>query len=79
MCEQASVVVVSSSAAGRAAAGRPVWLGLVGDVEATDELGEPARSVSSRIITREQADRLIEQTGARHRPDDAPDWPLTTP
>lgn len=30
-CEQANVVVVRPSAAGRAAGGRPVWLGLVND------------------------------------------------
>ncbi|SEC01157.1 hypothetical protein [Streptomyces sp. TLI_105] len=33
-CEQADVIVVQPSAAGRAAGGRPVWLGLVDDEDA---------------------------------------------
>jgi (2Fe-2S) ferredoxin len=34
VCERSNVVVVSPSSAGRAAGGRPVWLGLVHDDEA---------------------------------------------
>ncbi|MFE2587077.1 (2Fe-2S) ferredoxin domain-containing protein [Streptomyces sp. NPDC059378] len=37
-CEQANVIVVQPSAAGRAAGGRPVWLGLVNDPDATSEI-----------------------------------------
>lgn len=37
-CEQANVVVVQPSAAGRAAGGRPVWLGLVNDTEAAEDI-----------------------------------------
>ncbi|MGW2823018.1 (2Fe-2S) ferredoxin domain-containing protein [Streptomyces sp. NPDC001443] len=37
-CEQANVIVVQPSPAGRAAGGRPVWLGLVDDRDATDDI-----------------------------------------
>jgi (2Fe-2S) ferredoxin len=37
-CEHANVIVVQPSAAGRAAGGRPVWLGLVNDPAATDDI-----------------------------------------
>ncbi|KUM95172.1 hypothetical protein AQI88_18330 [Streptomyces cellostaticus] len=38
VCEQANVIVVQPSAAGRAAGGRPVWLGLVNDPDATEDI-----------------------------------------
>ncbi|RII09694.1 hypothetical protein DSC45_29755 [Streptomyces sp. YIM 130001] len=38
VCEQANVVVVQPSSAGRAAGGRPVWLGLVNDTDATEDI-----------------------------------------
>ncbi|MEU5309458.1 (2Fe-2S) ferredoxin domain-containing protein [Streptomyces sp. NPDC021562] len=37
-CEQADVIVVQPSPAGRAAGGRPVWLGLVNDPGATADI-----------------------------------------
>ncbi|GGY12213.1 (2Fe-2S) ferredoxin domain-containing protein [Streptomyces minutiscleroticus] len=37
-CEHADVVVVQPSSAGRAAGGRPVWLGLVDDTDAVDDI-----------------------------------------
>jgi (2Fe-2S) ferredoxin len=37
-CERANVVVVQPSAAGRAAGGRPVWLGLVNDTDAAEDV-----------------------------------------
>jgi (2Fe-2S) ferredoxin len=37
-CEHANVVVVQPSAAGRAAGGRPVWLGLVNDTDAAEDI-----------------------------------------
>ncbi|MFI6189495.1 hypothetical protein [Streptomyces sp. NPDC051136] len=36
--EQADVIVVQPSSEGRAAGGRPVWLGLVNDPEATEDI-----------------------------------------
>jgi (2Fe-2S) ferredoxin len=38
VCDQANVVVVRPSAAGRAAGARPVWLGLVNDPDATEDV-----------------------------------------
>ncbi|MET8453204.1 (2Fe-2S) ferredoxin domain-containing protein [Streptomyces sp. NPDC005209] len=37
-CEHANVVVVQPSSAGRAAGGRPVWLGLVNDPDANADI-----------------------------------------
>ncbi|MFF0164520.1 (2Fe-2S) ferredoxin domain-containing protein [Streptomyces prasinus] len=37
-CERANVVVVQPSAEGRRAGGRPVWLGLVNDPDATTDI-----------------------------------------
>ncbi|MFJ5151790.1 (2Fe-2S) ferredoxin domain-containing protein [Streptomyces sp. NPDC088353] len=38
VCEQANVIVVQPSAAGRTAGARPVWLGLVNDEDATEDI-----------------------------------------
>ncbi|MGW0609125.1 (2Fe-2S) ferredoxin domain-containing protein [Streptomyces sp. NPDC002788] len=38
VCDQANVIVVRPSAAGRAAGARPVWLGLVNDPAATEDI-----------------------------------------
>ncbi|MFD4727067.1 (2Fe-2S) ferredoxin domain-containing protein, partial [Streptomyces seoulensis] len=37
-CERANVIVVQPSAAGRRNGGRPVWLGLVNDPDATTDI-----------------------------------------
>ncbi|MGW1157696.1 (2Fe-2S) ferredoxin domain-containing protein [Streptomyces sp. NPDC002513] len=37
-CEQANVIVIQPSAVGRRAGGRPVWLGLVNDPDATADI-----------------------------------------
>ena len=39
-CAQANVIVVQPSSAGRAAGGRPVWLGLVNDPDATSDIAD---------------------------------------
>ncbi|MGX2998679.1 (2Fe-2S) ferredoxin domain-containing protein [Streptomyces sp. JNUCC 64] len=38
VCDQANVIVVRPSATGRAAGARPVWLGLVNDPAATEDV-----------------------------------------
>ena len=38
VCDQANVMVVLPSAAGRAAGARPVWFGLVNDPDATEDI-----------------------------------------
>ncbi|MBA4864098.1 (2Fe-2S) ferredoxin domain-containing protein [Streptomyces sp. PSKA54] len=43
-CEQANVIVVQPSPEGRAAGGRPVWLGLVNDPDVTADIAEWVRS-----------------------------------
>lgn len=43
-CEQANVIVVQPSSPGRAAGGRPVWLGLVNDPDATGDIVAWVRS-----------------------------------
>ncbi|WNE99672.1 (2Fe-2S) ferredoxin domain-containing protein [Streptomyces luomodiensis] len=43
-CEHANVIVVQPSTAGRAAGGRPIWLGLVNDLDATDDIAAWVRS-----------------------------------
>ncbi|MGP3770649.1 (2Fe-2S) ferredoxin domain-containing protein [Streptomyces sp. SDT5-1] len=44
VCEQANVVVVQPSSEGRAAGARPVWLGLVNDPDANDDIAEWVRA-----------------------------------
>lgn len=44
VCDQANVIVVRPSAAGRAAGGRPVWLGLVNDAAATEDIAAWVRA-----------------------------------
>jgi len=39
-CEQANVIVVQPSAEGRRAGGRPAWLGLVNDRDATADIAD---------------------------------------
>ncbi|WP_042416486.1 hypothetical protein [Streptacidiphilus anmyonensis] len=43
-CEQANVIVVQPSPAGRRAGGRPVWLGLVNDRDATADIAAWTRA-----------------------------------
>ncbi|MFI5975432.1 (2Fe-2S) ferredoxin domain-containing protein [Streptomyces sp. NPDC051452] len=43
-CEQANVIVVTPSSTGRAAGGRPVWLGLVNDPDATADIATWVRN-----------------------------------
>ncbi|MFI6519484.1 (2Fe-2S) ferredoxin domain-containing protein [Spirillospora sp. NPDC050679] len=40
VCERANVIVVQPSSAGRAAGGRPVWLGLVNDDFAAEDIAD---------------------------------------
>ncbi|WP_238697469.1 (2Fe-2S) ferredoxin domain-containing protein [Streptomyces sp. E2N166] len=44
VCDQANVIVVLPSAEGRAAGARPVWLGLVNDPDATEDIAAWARA-----------------------------------
>ena len=44
VCDHANVIVVQPSAAGRAAGARPVWLGLVNDPYATEDIAAWVRA-----------------------------------
>ncbi|MFF3956720.1 (2Fe-2S) ferredoxin domain-containing protein [Streptomyces sp. NPDC001890] len=52
VCEQANVVVVQPSAAGRAAGARPVWLGLVNDPAATEDIADWVRAGGPGVAAR---------------------------
>ncbi|WP_329430620.1 (2Fe-2S) ferredoxin domain-containing protein [Streptosporangium sp. NBC_01495] len=60
VCEQANVIVVQPTPAGRAAGGRPVWLGLVNQDEAVDDIaawlreGGPGLSETPAILALHQ-------------------------
>lgn len=43
-CEHANVIVVQPSVAGRAAGGRPTWLGMVNDADAGDDIAAWVRA-----------------------------------
>ncbi|MEV6192068.1 (2Fe-2S) ferredoxin domain-containing protein [Streptomyces sp. NPDC051920] len=44
VCEHANVIVVQPSAAARSAGARPVWLGLVNDSDATEDIAAWVRA-----------------------------------
>ncbi|MFJ3309197.1 (2Fe-2S) ferredoxin domain-containing protein [Streptomyces sp. NPDC086549] len=50
VCEQANVIVVQPSAAGRAAGARPVWLGLVNDPDATEDIAAWVRAGGPGVV-----------------------------
>lgn len=52
VCDQANVVVVQPSAAARAAGARPVWLGLVNDPDATEDIAAWVRAGGPGIAPR---------------------------
>jgi (2Fe-2S) ferredoxin len=70
VCDQANVIVVQPSAEGRAAGGRPVWLGLVNDPAATEDVvswvreGGPGEAPRPDIL-----DLYVFSPRARQRPD----------
>lgn len=52
VCDQANVIVVQPSAEGRAAGARPVWLGLVNDPDATEDIAAWARAGGPGVAPR---------------------------
>ncbi|SOR78071.1 MULTISPECIES: hypothetical protein [Streptomyces] len=70
VCDQANVIVVQPSAEGRAAGARPVWLGLVNDPAATEDVvtwvreGGPGVAPLPEIL-----DLYVFSPLARRRPD----------
>ncbi|MEU0225645.1 (2Fe-2S) ferredoxin domain-containing protein [Streptomyces sp. NPDC006284] len=68
VCEQANVIVVQPSAAGRAAGARPVWLGLVNDPDATEDIVAWARAGGPGVAPRPDILDLYAITPPRRRP-----------
>ncbi|WP_369193013.1 (2Fe-2S) ferredoxin domain-containing protein [Streptomyces djakartensis] len=52
VCDQANVIVVQPSSAGRAAGARPVWLGLVNDPAATEDIADWVRAGGPGVAPR---------------------------
>ncbi|MDH3038229.1 (2Fe-2S) ferredoxin domain-containing protein [Streptomyces sp. TRM75561] len=67
VCEHANVVVVQPSAEGRAAGARPVWLGLVNDPDATEDIAAWARAGGPGVAPRPDILDLYTITPPRRR------------
>ncbi|WP_185832248.1 (2Fe-2S) ferredoxin domain-containing protein [Streptomyces sp. WAC 04229] len=68
VCEQANVIVVQPSAAGRAAGARPVWLGLVNDPDATEDIADWVRAGGPGVAPRPDVLDLYAITPPRRGP-----------
>ncbi|MGW7280040.1 (2Fe-2S) ferredoxin domain-containing protein [Streptomyces sp. NPDC054844] len=68
VCDQANVIVVQPSAEGRAAGARPVWLGLVNDPDATEDIAAWARAGGPGVAPRPDILDLHTFTPPRRRP-----------
>ncbi|MET9121425.1 (2Fe-2S) ferredoxin domain-containing protein [Streptomyces sp. NPDC004528] len=68
VCDQANVIVVQPSSAGRAAGGRPVWLGLVNDRDATEDINTWVRAGGPGIAPCPDILGLYTFTPPRRRP-----------
>ncbi|MFF9690040.1 (2Fe-2S) ferredoxin domain-containing protein [Streptomyces sp. NPDC014623] len=67
VCAQANVVVVQPSAAGRAAGARPVWLGLVNDPRATEDIAAWVRAGGPGVAPKPEMLDLYACPPLRHR------------
>ncbi|MEV6260153.1 (2Fe-2S) ferredoxin domain-containing protein [Streptomyces sp. NPDC051784] len=67
ICEQANVIVVQPSAEGRAAGARPVWLGLVNDPGATEDIAAWVRAGGPGVAPRPEILDLYTVTPPRQR------------
>ncbi|WP_327436538.1 (2Fe-2S) ferredoxin domain-containing protein (plasmid) [Streptomyces sp. NBC_01201] len=67
VCEQANVIVVQPSAAGRATGARPVWLGLVNDPDATEDIAAWAQAGGPGVIPQPEILDLYTITPPRRR------------
>lgn len=67
VCDQANVIVVQPSAAGRAAGARPVWLGLVNDPDATEDIVSWVRAGGPGVAPRPDILDLYTFVPPRHR------------
>ncbi|MCQ4041396.1 (2Fe-2S) ferredoxin domain-containing protein [Streptantibioticus rubrisoli] len=67
VCDQANVIVVQPSGAGRAAGARPVWLGLVNDPYATEDIAAWVRAGGPGVAPRPEILDLYAVTPPRRR------------
>jgi len=67
VCDQANVIVVQPSSAGRAAGARPVWLGLVNDPAATEDIAAWVRAGGPGIAPQPEILDLYAFTPPRRR------------
>ncbi|MFJ5059310.1 hypothetical protein ACIP96_07785 [Streptomyces nigra] len=67
VCDQADVVVVQPSSAGRAAGARPVWWGLVNDPDATEDIAAWVRAGGPGVAPRPEILNLYAFTPPRRR------------
>ncbi|MEF9908189.1 (2Fe-2S) ferredoxin domain-containing protein [Streptomyces sp. P9-A2] len=67
VCDQANVIVVQPSAAGRAAGARPVWLGLVNDPDTTEDIAAWVRAGGPGVAARPDILDLYAITPPRRR------------
>lgn len=67
VCDQANVIVVQPSSAGRAAGARPVWLGLVNDPAATQDIADWVRAGGPGVAPRPEILDLYAFTPQRRR------------
>ncbi len=67
VCDQANVIVVQPSATGRAAGARPVWLGLVNDPGATEDIAAWIRAGGPGVAPRPEILDLYAFTPPRRR------------
>ncbi|MEU2600742.1 (2Fe-2S) ferredoxin domain-containing protein [Streptomyces hirsutus] len=67
VCDQANVIVVQPSVEGRAAGARPVWLGLVNDPDATEDIAAWARAGGPGVAPRPDILDLYAITPPRRR------------
>ncbi len=68
VCEHANVIVVQPSAEGRAAGARPVWLGLVNDPDATEDIAAWVRAGGPGVAPRPDILDLYAITPPPRRP-----------
>ncbi|MEV5918547.1 (2Fe-2S) ferredoxin domain-containing protein [Streptomyces pseudogriseolus] len=68
VCEHANVIVVQPSAEGRAAGARPVWLGLVNDPDATEDIAAWVRAGGPGVAPRPDILDLYAITPPRRGP-----------
>lgn len=67
VCDQANVVVVQPSSAGRAAGARPVWFGLVNAPDATEDIAAWVRAGGPGVAPRPEILDLYAFSPSRRR------------